>query len=152
MESIIRLRLSRRKREALHVSSSPWKKSSRMWTWTTAFSRCRLGNRKRRSRQPEADFISNKNSQNLPERSRNVRASNDIMRTPVMHKSMRCFVAVAMSLMGWLLLEPTTHAQEAKFDSDTISGLGARNIGSAAMSGRVAAIAAVKENGRLTVY
>src|SRR5260370_38671788 len=43
-------------------------------------------------------------------------------------------------------------AQEAKFDSDTISGLGARNIGSAAMSGRVAAIAAVKENGRLTVY
>src|SRR5262252_120083 len=74
------------------------------------------------------------------------------MRTPVMHKSMRCFFAVAMSLMGWLLLEPTTHAQEAKFDSDTISGLGARNIGSAAMSGRVAAIAAVKENGRLTVY
>src|SRR5215472_17585116 len=74
------------------------------------------------------------------------------MRTPVMHKSMRCFVAVAMSLMGWLLLEPTTHAQEAKFDSDTISGLGARNIGSAAMSGRVAAVAAVKEEGRLTVY
>jgi photosystem II stability/assembly factor-like uncharacterized protein len=43
-------------------------------------------------------------------------------------------------------------AQEVKFDSDTISGLGARNIGSAAMSGRVAAIAAVKEDGRLTVY
>ena len=39
-----------------------------------------------------------------------------------------------------------------KFDSDAISGLGARNIGSATMSGRVAAIAAVKENGRLTVY
>jgi len=69
-----------------------------------------------------------------------------------MHKSMRCFVAVALSLMGWLIVEPATHAQEAKFDSDTISGLGARNIGSAAMSGRVAAIAAVKENGRLTVY
>jgi photosystem II stability/assembly factor-like uncharacterized protein len=32
-------------------------------------------------------------------------------------------------------------ADEAKFDSATISGLGARNIGSAAMSGRVAAIA-----------
>jgi photosystem II stability/assembly factor-like uncharacterized protein len=43
-------------------------------------------------------------------------------------------------------------AQDAKFDSDTISGLGARNIGSAEMSGRVAALAAVKENGRLTVY
>ena len=39
-----------------------------------------------------------------------------------------------------------------KFDSEAISGLGARNIGSATMSGRVAAIAAVKENGRLTVY
>jgi photosystem II stability/assembly factor-like uncharacterized protein len=43
-------------------------------------------------------------------------------------------------------------AQEAKFDSDSISGLGARNIGSAAMSGRVSAIAAIKEDGRLTVY
>ena len=43
-------------------------------------------------------------------------------------------------------------AQSPKFDSDTISGLGARNIGSAEMSGRVAALAAVKENGRLTVY
>src|SRR5437879_13375323 len=43
-------------------------------------------------------------------------------------------------------------AKDTKFDSDTISGLGARNIGSASMSGRVAAIAAVKEDGRLTVY
>ncbi|HEV2749212.1 MAG TPA: hypothetical protein VGV12_01665 [Gemmatimonadales bacterium] len=39
-----------------------------------------------------------------------------------------------------------------KVDSETISGLGARNIGSAAMSGRVAAIAAVQEGARLTVY
>jgi len=43
-------------------------------------------------------------------------------------------------------------AQEVKVDSDTISGLGARNIGSATMSGRIAALAAVRENGRLTVY
>ncbi|MEO8035663.1 MAG: hypothetical protein ABI837_14605, partial [Acidobacteriota bacterium] len=40
----------------------------------------------------------------------------------------------------------------ARFDSETISGLGARNIGSAAMSGRIAAIDAVHEGGRLTVY
>ncbi len=40
----------------------------------------------------------------------------------------------------------------ARFDSETISGLGARNIGSAAMSGRIAAIDAVRESGRLTVY
>ncbi|HKW65371.1 MAG TPA: hypothetical protein VJN89_22660 [Candidatus Acidoferrum sp.] len=69
-----------------------------------------------------------------------------------MHKSIRCFAAVTLSLVVSLLLENPAYAQDAKFDSDTISGLGARNIGSAAMSGRVAAIAAVKESGRLTVY
>jgi photosystem II stability/assembly factor-like uncharacterized protein len=37
-------------------------------------------------------------------------------------------------------------------DSETISGLGARNIGSAAMSGRIAAVDAVHEGQRLTVY
>jgi photosystem II stability/assembly factor-like uncharacterized protein len=40
----------------------------------------------------------------------------------------------------------------AVVDSETTSGLGARNIGSAAMSGRVAAVAAVHEGDRLTVY
>jgi photosystem II stability/assembly factor-like uncharacterized protein len=39
-----------------------------------------------------------------------------------------------------------------KVDSETISGLGARNIGSAAMSGRIATIDAVQEGQRLTVY
>src|SRR5256714_14571332 len=43
-------------------------------------------------------------------------------------------------------------AQEVVFDSDTVSGLGARNIGSATMSGRVSAVTGVKEEGRLTVY
>jgi photosystem II stability/assembly factor-like uncharacterized protein len=38
------------------------------------------------------------------------------------------------------------------FDSYTISGLGARNIGSARMSGRIAAIDAFEEGGRVTVY
>ncbi|HEY6945546.1 MAG TPA: hypothetical protein VI431_10445, partial [Candidatus Acidoferrum sp.] len=69
-----------------------------------------------------------------------------------MHKSFRCFAAVMMLAVISLMLPVTAPAQDAKFDSDTISGLGARNIGSAAMSGRVAALAAVKENGRLTVY
>ena len=40
----------------------------------------------------------------------------------------------------------------APVDSETTSGLGARNIGSAAMSGRVAAVTAVHEGDRLTVY
>ncbi|MBV9926474.1 MAG: sialidase [Acidobacteria bacterium] len=39
-----------------------------------------------------------------------------------------------------------------KVDSQTVSGLGARNIGSAVMSGRVAAVDAVQEGQRLTVY
>jgi photosystem II stability/assembly factor-like uncharacterized protein len=51
-----------------------------------------------------------------------------------------------------LLAASPVFAQEAKFDSDSVSGLGARNIGSATMSGRIAAVTAVKENGRLTVY
>ena len=46
----------------------------------------------------------------------------------------------------------TLYGQQAKFDSETISGLGARNIGSAETSGRVAAVAAVREQGRLTVF
>ena len=59
-------------------------------------------------------------------------------------------------LVAFLTIPQQSSAQEAKsapkFDSDTISGLGARNIGSAEMSGRVAALSAVKEDGRLTVY
>ncbi|HKB80411.1 MAG TPA: sialidase, partial [Thermoanaerobaculia bacterium] len=39
-----------------------------------------------------------------------------------------------------------------RVDSDTISGLGARNIGSATMSGRIDAVDAVHEGARLTVY
>src|SRR3954451_652134 len=39
-----------------------------------------------------------------------------------------------------------------KFDSATVSGLPARNIGSAVMSGRIAAIDAIEEKGRLTVF
>ena len=47
---------------------------------------------------------------------------------------------------------PARPAGPPRFDSDTISGLGARNIGSAVMSGRIAALAAVHEGQRLTVY
>src|SRR5207247_6584570 len=48
--------------------------------------------------------------------------------------------------------EVSLQAPSVRVDSNTTSGLGARNIGSAAMSGRIAAIAATRENGRLTVY
>jgi photosystem II stability/assembly factor-like uncharacterized protein len=39
-----------------------------------------------------------------------------------------------------------------KFDSATVSGLPARNIGSATMSGRIAALDAVEQDGRITVF
>ena len=39
-----------------------------------------------------------------------------------------------------------------RYDSGTISGLTARNIGSATMGGRIAAIDAVDENGKITVF
>jgi photosystem II stability/assembly factor-like uncharacterized protein len=51
-----------------------------------------------------------------------------------------------------LILSVCALAQNIKIDSDTISGLGARNIGSAAMSGRVSTLDAVQEGKRITVY
>ncbi len=50
------------------------------------------------------------------------------------------------------LLPFLLRAQTASFDSDTIAGLGARNLGPGIISGRVAAVTAVRENGRLTVF
>ena len=64
----------------------------------------------------------------------------------VLRSSLRllAFLSVALPLAA--------SAQAIKFDSATISGLPARNIGSATMSGRIAAVAAVRESGRLTVF
>src|SRR6202045_528992 len=63
----------------------------------------------------------------------------------------RCLVLTAC-ITSATFFAPYLRAQEVKYDSDSISGLGARNIGSATMSGRIAALTAVKENGRITVY
>ncbi len=52
-----------------------------------------------------------------------------------------------------LLLAASLHGQRpVRFDAATISGLPARNIGSATMSGRIAAVTAVNDGGRLTVF
>src|SRR5438445_10147893 len=53
-----------------------------------------------------------------------------------------------------LLFSPSilTAQQPIKFDAATISGLPARNIGSAATSGRIAAVDAIAEDGRLNVF
>ncbi len=60
--------------------------------------------------------------------------------------------AAAWTLLGGLKADAQKASPTVKIDPETISGLGARNIGSAAMSGRVAAIDAVYEGNRLTVY
>ncbi len=56
-------------------------------------------------------------------------------------------IAITLTLFGI-----ATAQAPPKFDSETISGLGARNIGSAAMSGRIAAVDAVQEGQRLTIF
>jgi photosystem II stability/assembly factor-like uncharacterized protein len=55
---------------------------------------------------------------------------------------------LAIPLAASFLLAQTP----VRFDSGTISGLPARNIGSAQMSGRIAAIAAVNDGGSLTLF
>src|SRR5262249_32859325 len=61
-------------------------------------------------------------------------------------------VLLGVSLAGGAQTAAPAAAPVVKFDSETISGLRARNIGSATMTGRIAPIAAVREGSRLTVY
>ena len=62
-------------------------------------------------------------------------------------------IAIILSLTSAVASAQTVSTSSgAKVDSETISGLGARNIGSAAMSGRISAIDAVHEGDRLTIY
>jgi len=63
-----------------------------------------------------------------------------------------CAAALTVLLAGAAGAQTAPPRASVKVDSATISGLGARNIGSAAMSGRIAALAAVHEGPRLTVY
>ena len=54
---------------------------------------------------------------------------------------------------AFCLIVDLTHGQQAPFNSSSISGLGARNIGSAAMSGRISAIAGTREpSGKITLF
>lgn len=67
---------------------------------------------------------------------------------------MKLKLSPALISVSLLLFLASAAAQTppVKVDSDTISGLGVRNIGSAAMSGRIAAVDAIQEGQRLTVY
>src|SRR5207302_9026096 len=69
-----------------------------------------------------------------------------------MTASARCTRAVLISLFIIFLASSIFAQQPLKFDAATVSGLPARNIGSATMSGRIAARDAVVRNGRLTMF
>ena len=66
-----------------------------------------------------------------------------------MKNIIRLSALILISAIGAVAQTPPS---AVKFDSETISGLGARNIGSAAMSGRIAALDAVQEGSRITIY
>ncbi len=67
--------------------------------------------------------------------------------------NIRNTLGLSAGLLGLSLgLLAADNAAPVKVDSETLSGLGARNIGSATMSGRVAAVDAAREGQRLTVF
>ena len=62
-----------------------------------------------------------------------------------------CLMSLAITAVAFAQ-QSAGAPSSVKIDSETISGLGARNIGSATMSGRVSAIDAIREGKRLTIY
>src|SRR5438034_5331384 len=65
----------------------------------------------------------------------------------------RCVFGVRCVLASLFLCAIPVYAADAPFSSASISGLGARNIGSAAMSGRISSIAGVHEpSGKITLF
>ncbi|HYT74331.1 MAG TPA: hypothetical protein VEL79_06255, partial [Vicinamibacterales bacterium] len=69
------------------------------------------------------------------------------------HLSRRTLTCGAVLLLagGTAAAQQPSAQRPARFDAGAISGLPARNIGSAEMSGRIAAVTATDDNGRLTV-
>src|SRR6266513_2915810 len=70
-----------------------------------------------------------------------------------LHFARSAFGGVLPSLSFLLLGIISCWAEEVPFKSATISGLGARNIGSATMSGRISALAGTREpSGKITLF
>src|SRR5204862_6159232 len=62
---------------------------------------------------------------------------------------LKSFLIATALLFGVMI----SHAEETPYGPATISGLGARNIGSATMSGRISAFAATREpSGKITLF
>ncbi|MGA8431260.1 MAG: glycosyl hydrolase [Candidatus Sulfotelmatobacter sp.] len=65
-----------------------------------------------------------------------------------LRRKLSCLAGAILMLATASLFAQSTY----KFDAATVSGLPARNIGSAMMSGRIAALDAVEQDGRITVF
>ena len=70
-----------------------------------------------------------------------------VRRFPDRLRFFACFLA-----LGCLLPTGASAQQAIRFDAATISGLPIRNIGSATMSGRIAAVDGIQKDGRITVF
>ena len=71
------------------------------------------------------------------------------------HRHFRSLPAVLIMIMcaaSIAVAQAQPTPRPVKFDSATISGLSIRNIGSATMSGRISAMDAVDENGKITMF
>src|SRR5207237_330190 len=83
----------------------------------------------------------------------NVELDDALFKFPASGTPMQKAIAAAVGAAPPSSLPPAeANAVEPRLDAGVISGLGVRNIGSAAMSGRVAAVAAFVEAGKTTVY
>jgi photosystem II stability/assembly factor-like uncharacterized protein len=83
----------------------------------------------------------------------NVEIDDAVFRMPAAGAKIGRTIAAAPTASPLASTPPATASAAApRLDAGVLSGLGARNIGSAAMSGRVAAVAAFAENGKTTVY
>src|SRR6266436_2888872 len=70
-----------------------------------------------------------------------------------LYSSASLWKLISAVTLAALCVAPLVLAQTRyKFDAATVSGLPARNIGSATMSGRIAALDAVEQDGRITVF
>ncbi|HMJ53341.1 MAG TPA: hypothetical protein VK540_14740 [Polyangiaceae bacterium] len=82
----------------------------------------------------------------------NVEIDDAVFRFPASGSSVQRAIAAPEGPSPPSTPPPASKVGDARLDPGVISGLGARNIGSAAMSGRVAAVAAFVDSGKTTVY
>jgi photosystem II stability/assembly factor-like uncharacterized protein len=82
----------------------------------------------------------------------NVELDDTMFRFPAVGSTVKRAIAAGEGPVPPSAPPPASKTGDARLDAGVISGLGARNIGSAAMSGRVAAVAAFVDGGKTTVY